>query len=58
MSQHTHDPYHALRFRDFRLVLMDDIVRSLGGQMLTVALGWEMYDRTHSALALGLIGLA
>jgi MFS family permease len=58
MSQHTHDPYHALRFRDFRLVLMDDIVRSLGGQMLTVALGWEMYDRTPSALALGLIALA
>jgi MFS family permease len=58
MSQNTHDPYHALRFRDFRLVLLDDIVRSLGGQMLTVALGWEMYDRTHSALALGLMGLA
>jgi Transmembrane secretion effector len=58
MSQHPHDPYHALRFRDFRRVLMDDSVRSLGGQMLTVALGWEMYDRTHSALALGLISLA
>ena len=58
MSQYTHDSYYALRFRDFRLVLMDDIVWSLGGQMLTVALGWEMYDRTHSALALGLIGLA
>jgi len=58
MSQHTHDPYRALRFGDFRRVLIDDIVRSLGGQMMTVALGWEIYDRTHSALALGLVGLA
>ncbi len=58
MSQPLHDPYHALRFRDFRLVLIEDTVRSLGGQMMTVALGWEIYDRTHSALALGLVGLA
>src|SRR5262245_11200801 len=57
MRHPLHDPYHALRFRDFRLVLIDDIVRSLGGQMMTVALGWEIYDRTHSALALGLVGL-
>lgn len=25
--------------------------------MLTVAVGWELYDRTHSALSLGLVGL-
>ena len=25
--------------------------------MLTVAVGWELYERTHSALALGLVGL-
>ena len=25
--------------------------------MLQVALGWELYERTHSALALGLVGL-
>ena len=30
---------------------------TLGEQMLTVAIGWELYNRTHSALALGLIGL-
>ncbi|MEO8427509.1 MAG: MFS transporter, partial [Verrucomicrobiota bacterium] len=29
----------------------------LGQQMLTVAVGWELYERTHSALALGLVGL-
>ncbi len=26
--------------------------------MLQVALGWELYERTHSAMALGLVGLA
>lgn len=30
----------------------------MGWQMLQVALGWELYERTHSALALGLVGLA
>jgi len=29
----------------------------LGGQALQVAIGWEIYERTNSALALGLVGL-
>lgn len=29
----------------------------VGWQMLQVALGWELYERTHSALALGMVGL-
>jgi MFS family permease len=29
----------------------------VGWQMLQVALGWELYERTHSAFALGLVGL-
>jgi MFS family permease len=29
----------------------------IGWQMLQVALGWELYERTHSAFALGLVGL-
>jgi len=58
MSHNAHDHYQALRFRNFRLLLMDDIVRSLGGQIFHVAIGWEIYNRTNSALALGLIGLA
>ena len=31
---------------------------ALGTQFVTVAVGWELYERTHSALALGLVGLA
>ncbi|HUQ48848.1 MAG TPA: MFS transporter [Gemmatimonadaceae bacterium] len=53
----AHDPYAALRFRDFRLFLVGRILGVIGWQMLQVALGWELYERTHSALALGMVGL-
>src|SRR6266487_7147706 len=51
------DPYAVLRNRDFMLYLTGRLVASFGQQMLTVAVGWELYERTHSALALGLVGL-
>jgi MFS family permease len=51
------DAYAALRFRDFRLLLVGRFVATLAEQMLTVALGWELYERTGSAFALGLVGL-
>jgi MFS family permease len=47
-----------LRFRDFRLLLIGVFVASFGQQMVSVALGWELYNRTGSALVLGGIGLA
>lgn len=52
-----HDPYRALRLADYRLLLTGNLVASLGAQMLSLAIGWELYDRTRSALALGFIGL-
>jgi len=51
------DPYAVLRNRDLVLYLTGRFVASLGQQMLTVAVGWELYERTNSALALGLVGL-
>jgi len=53
----TSDPYAVLRNRDLVLYLVGRFVASLGQQMLTVAVGWELYERTNSALALGLVGL-
>src|SRR5215471_14134410 len=50
--------YGALRFRDFRLLLCGLFLSGFGQQMQTVALGWELYNRTGSALVLGGIGLA
>lgn len=51
------NPYAVLRNRDLLLYLIGRFVSSLGQQMLTVAVGWELYERTNSALALGLVGL-
>ena len=34
-----HDPYLALRYRDFRLLLLGVYIGTFGQQMLTVALG-------------------
>jgi MFS family permease len=51
------NPYAVLKNRDFLLYLVGRFIASLGQQMLTVAVGWELYERTHSALALGLVGL-
>src|SRR5215467_5313972 len=51
------DPYAVLRNRNLVLYLIGRFVSSLGQQMLTVAVGWELYERTHSPLHLGLVGL-
>jgi MFS family permease len=53
----THDPYQALRYRDYRLLLAGNFFATLGEQMISVALGWDLYDRTGSPLVLGLVGL-
>jgi MFS family permease len=52
----THDPYAALRSRDFRLFVSGNFLAVLGLQMQGVAVGWEIYDRTKSTLALGMVG--
>jgi MFS family permease len=52
-----HDPYAVLRNRDVLLYLITRFVASLGQQMLTLAVGWELYERTHSTLALAFVGL-
>jgi MFS family permease len=56
-SLSKHDPYIALRYRDFRLLLTSRFLSTLGGQMVSVAIGWQIYARTHKAFALGLVGL-
>ena len=43
----AHDPYAVLRNRDLVLYLIGRFIASMGQQMLTVAVGWELYQRTH-----------
>lgn len=49
---------NALHFIDFRLLLCGVSLATFGQQMLAVAIGWELYIQTHSALVLGGVGLA
>jgi MFS family permease len=56
-STEADGPYAVLRNRNFTLYLGARFIASLGQQMLTVAVGWELYERTQSALALGMVGL-
>jgi MFS family permease len=51
-------PYTLFRNRDFSLFLIGRFIAVFGTQMLSVAVDWEIYHRTNSALALGLVGLA
>jgi MFS family permease len=52
-----HDAYAALRVRDFRRLLAGHLVSVLGTQMQTVGVGWQLYEETSSAMALGMVGL-
>src|SRR3954462_5007591 len=52
-----HDPFAALRSRDFRLMVLGSFMAVVAEQMLGVAVGWELYERTRDPLALGLGGL-
>jgi MFS family permease len=53
----THDPYAALRSPQYRKLLIGNMLAGIGSEMQAVAVGWELYQRTNSATALGLVGL-
>jgi MFS family permease len=53
----AHDPYAALRFRDYRRLLAGSVLATIATQMQTAALGWEIFERTGSPRYLGWIGL-
>src|SRR5438093_2864651 len=57
LERRPHDPYAAFRFGGFRLFTAGNLLSISGRLMLAVALEWEIYARTHSATALGLVGL-
>ncbi len=53
----AHDAYAALRIPDYRFYLTGNLIANFGMRMQSVAVGWEIYKRTGSSLALGLVGL-
>ena len=49
--------YAILRNRDLRLYLSGRLIAIIGQQMLAMAVGWELWNRTHSVIKLALVGL-
>ncbi len=49
--------YAVLRNPDLRLYLGGRLFAVIGQQMLATAIGWELFDRTHSLIKLALVGL-
>ena len=53
-----HDAFAALRAPHVTPLIVGRTASQLGVQFVSVAVGWELYERTNDAWALGLIGVA
>ena len=51
------DSLAALRLPDVRRYAIGKLLATFAAQMQAIAVGWQLYERTHSAWALGLTGL-
>ncbi len=51
-----HDPYAAIRLRAYQLYVASYALAVIGGQVQTVALSWEIYQKWPSPMSLGFIG--
>ena len=54
----AHDPYAALRFREYRVFLAGMAAVFVATQIQSAVLGWQVYAITGDPLSLGLVGLA
>ena len=57
-TKKLHDPYGALRSRNFGLFTPANFLTFFGSQMVFMTVGWELYGKTSSAMDLGLVGLS
>lgn len=48
---------NLLKNKSLRLLMVARVSTNFSYQMLTIAIGWQMYSLTHSAFYLGLVGL-
>ena len=58
MSVEDGSKFSILKHRQFAHFFLSRILGSLANQMQTVAVSWQIYEMTGSALDLGLVGLA
>jgi MFS family permease len=53
-----HDPYAALRIRDFLRLIVSYATSTVAREAQIVVVAWQLYELTHDPLSLGMIGLA
>jgi MFS family permease len=53
-----HDPYAALRVRNFLWLVVSYATSTVAREAQIVVVAWQMYELTHDPLSLGMIGLA
>ena len=58
INLNSSDAYASLRIKDFQWFVIARFLITFGIQMQSVIVGWQIYQLTHSALSLGLIGLS
>jgi MFS family permease len=54
----SHDPYAALRYADFRRLILAYSTTTVSREAQIVVVGWQVFAVTNDPLSLGLIGLA
>lgn len=53
----NHDPFAALRYREFRYLVVGTFLLTMSLMIQEVAIGYELYRLTRDPLSLGLVGL-
>ena len=56
-SEPAHDPYQALRYKEYRWFLGGAMGLTMATQAQTLVMGWQVYQITHRPLSLGFIGM-
>jgi MFS family permease len=54
----AHDPYAALRVKNYRWFILSLLTMTISSQIQGVVVAWQIYDITRDPLSLGLMGLA
>ncbi len=57
VHEKAHDPYAALRVRDFRILLLTRLSITIASQMEVVVVRYQVYGLTHDPLPIGIAGL-
>jgi MFS family permease len=57
-KQTIKESLRCLRYRNYRLFFIGQVISLVGTWMQNLAMGWLVYRLTHSALALGVVGFS